>query len=103
MDTIVDDENANNSKRFQSLDEQDKRQQNDNDRRSSSSFQSMNDDEAHYRTIFQQLDPNDELKLGSRPSSQSKIRTIEQDEIERENSVSSLENQTTTKSNKNDD
>ena len=49
----------------------------------------MNDDEADYRTIFKQLDPNNELELGSSRSShssQAKIRTTKQNEIERENS-----------------
>lgn len=32
----------------------------------SPSFQSMNDEEAHYQTIFDQLDPKGQLKLGSR-------------------------------------
>lgn len=35
----------------------------------SASFQSMNDDEAHYRAIFRQLDPNNDLQLGSDPPS----------------------------------
>ena len=33
------------------------------------SFPHMKDDEANYKTIFQQLDPDDELKLGSRTTS----------------------------------
>ena len=36
----------------------------------------MNEDDAHYKTIFKQLDPNNELKLGSRaPSPAPRPRT----------------------------
>jgi hypothetical protein len=39
----------------------------------SPSFQSMNDEDAHYRKIFEKLDKDGKLKIGSRPpSSQSR-------------------------------
>ena len=54
------------------------------------SFQKMNDDEANYKTIFQQLDPDDELKLGSRatspvtqPSGRPKTRRGREDSIDK--------------------
>lgn len=35
---------------------------------SSSSFPELNDDDADYKRIFQKLDPNNELGLGSEPT-----------------------------------
>ncbi len=46
-----------------------KQQTNGTLKEKSPSFQSMNDNEADYRKIFRQLDPKNELELGSPPQS----------------------------------
>jgi hypothetical protein len=60
---------------------------NDNNKQKSPSFRSMNDNDANYKTIFEQLDPDDELKLGSPPHTpppapRPKTRRGRQDPIE---------------------
>jgi hypothetical protein len=65
-------------------------QTNGNNNQKSPSFQSMNDEEAHYTKIFDQLDSEDELKLGSprsRRTPRPKTRRGRQNQNEEEHTT----------------
>ncbi|CAF3621989.1 unnamed protein product [Rotaria sp. Silwood1] len=75
-------EEIQSSKRQQQINNDNNKNKN---KERSSSFQSMNDNDANYRTIFKQLDPDNQLELGSSRNSSSPSSTNRQDEIKKNN------------------